>query len=78
MRSCGERAGRTGIERRLERHDEQPDDDDEEDVPAGEAHPGEGVGREGRDDDRDDRRRDRDEQAVDERIAEVRLVEDVA
>ena len=40
---------------------------------AREAHPRERVRGERRDEDRDDRRRDRDEQAVDERLADVAL-----
>ena len=47
-------------------NDEKADDDDEQDVLPGEVHEGEGVGREGRDEDRDDRRRDRHGQGVEE------------
>ena len=56
-------------QRHLEGHDQQTDDDDEEDVPAGELHEGERVGRERGDEDRDDRRRQADDEAVDERLA---------
>jgi hypothetical protein len=58
-------------QRHLQRHNQQADDDHHQQRAAGEAHPGQCIGREGRDHDRDDRRRNRHGQRVDEGSADV-------
>ena len=60
-------------EGRLKGHHEETDDDHEQDVAAGELHPGERVGGEGGHEDRDHGGRDGDEQAVDEALPEAAL-----
>ena len=65
-------------QRHLQRHDEQPDDEHEQHVPAAELHPRERVGGERGDGDRDHRRRDRHREAVEERVREAAGVERAA
>src|SRR5581483_2705483 len=65
-------------QRHLKRYNEQPEDDNEEPVAAGEVDPRERVGRARRDDDRQDRAADRDLRRRDERVRDVRVVPEVA
>jgi hypothetical protein len=60
-------------QRQLQRHDEERDDERDEERAAGEIHPGQRIGREGRDQDRDDGGRDRHRQRVEEGLGHVVL-----
>jgi len=58
-------------QRHLQRHDEQPDDDDEQPLATGEVHPAEGVGGEGGDQDRDEGGRDGDLEGIQEGLSDA-------
>ncbi len=58
-------------QRQLQRHDQKPDHRRDEERAAGEVHPGERVGGEGRDQDRDDGRRDRHRRGVEEGLPDA-------
>ena len=58
-------------QRHLQRHDKQPDDDDEQPLAAGKIHPAEGVGGKRRDQDRDEGRRNRHLEGIQERLADA-------
>ena len=63
-------------QRQLQRHDQKPDDHRDQEPPRLEVHPGQGVGRKGRHQDRDDRRRNRHGRGVEERLRDAFALQD--